>query len=245
MQGQLQPDSDEEKTQSGRAYKAIRRKVLRCELAPSEIVNEKALMSELGFGRTPIREALLRLACERLVLFRRSQRIEIAPIDFTVLRDLYEDRLHSERLAARLCALRMDELLEANIVSCFDPAAELLEQGRYEDVINLDFAFHSMIYKGSKNSFLTHHLHELFGHSYRVWYLTNDIDPERLQQIAKSHRPLIEALVDRNLERLDTEIEAHIADAYNHVFEVLRKRTFVDQGKLGVRTLNELTGTET
>lgn len=232
----LNLNTEQEKTQSAQAYRAIRNKVLRCELGPGEVVNERALMSELGFGRTPIREALLRLSGERLVLFT-PQRIEVAPITFEVLRDLYEDRLHSERLAARLCAQRMDGALAQRITHCFDPVPELLEQGRTEDVIHLDFTFHSLLYTGSGNSFLTHHLHQLFGHSYRIWFLTEQGDVEHHAEIVASHEPLIDALVRRDLERVDREIEQHIVEAYDHVFTVLRERTFRDQAGMPVRTL--------
>lgn len=229
-------NSEQDKTQSARAYRAIRSKVLRCELAPGDVVNERALMSELGFGRTPIREALLRLSGERLVLFT-PQRIEVAPITFEVLRDLYEDRMHSERLAARLCAQRMDEELAQRLAHCFDTVPELLEQGRTEDVIHLDFTFHSLLYTGSGNGFLTHHLHQLFGHSYRIWFLTDDGDANHYTEIVASHQPLIDALMKRDLERVDSEVEQHIVEAYDRVFKAMRERTFRDQAGLPVRTL--------
>ena len=46
------------------AYQAIRQRILRCNLQPGALINERALMQELSIGRTPIREALLRLSAE-------------------------------------------------------------------------------------------------------------------------------------------------------------------------------------
>src|ERR1700688_352174 len=54
---------------SSRAYDAIRQRILRCKLEPGALINERALMEQISIGRTPIREALLRLSAEQLVIF--------------------------------------------------------------------------------------------------------------------------------------------------------------------------------
>jgi DNA-binding GntR family transcriptional regulator len=234
------PGDGEERTQSGRAYKAIRRKILHTELAPGAVINEKTLMAELGFGRTPIREALLRLSAEHLVLFQASQVIQVAPVNFKILCDLFEDRLHSERLAARLCAQRMDSAMAREIETCFEPVPRLLAEGRASEIISLDFKFHSLVYTGSGNAFLIHHLHNLFGHSYRVWYMTklDDEDADAHRGVVSSHEPLIEALLDRDLERVDREISEHIVESYRRASEALTHADLEDQANLAVRTLD-------
>jgi DNA-binding GntR family transcriptional regulator len=52
---------------SERAYEEIRRMIIRLDLAPGAVVREDDLQRQLGIGRTPIREALQRLALELLV----------------------------------------------------------------------------------------------------------------------------------------------------------------------------------
>ena len=63
----------ESQTISDQAYDLILDKVLRLELAPGELLMEETLPDALGLGRTPIREALLRLVGEGL-LCRRAHR---------------------------------------------------------------------------------------------------------------------------------------------------------------------------
>ena len=48
-------------------YSRIKRKIIKLELQPGEIINEKNLENELGVGRTPIREALLTLKVEKFI----------------------------------------------------------------------------------------------------------------------------------------------------------------------------------
>ncbi|MCK5750585.1 MAG: GntR family transcriptional regulator, partial [Oricola sp.] len=61
--------------------------ILRCELQPGATISDKTLGNKLDFGRTPIREALLRLSSERLVLFLRNQSIIVAPIELGEIND--------------------------------------------------------------------------------------------------------------------------------------------------------------
>lgn len=242
--GALALTGGEERTQSGRAYQAVRNKILHTELVPGQVINEKTLMVELGFGRTPIREALLRLSAERLVLFQASQVIQVAPVDFQTVSDLYEDRLHSERLAARLCAQRMNDELAQRIETCFEEVPRLVEEGKASEIIGLDFKFHSLIYTGSGNAFLIHHLRNLFGHSYRILYMTriSDDDIEEHLGVVRSHEPLVAALLNQDLERVDEEISEHIVSSYNRASGALTRVDLEDEASIKLRTLDAGTG---
>lgn len=211
-----------DQTQAAKAYKTLRSMILRCELRPGDVVNEKVLIHELGIGRTPIREALLRLAGERLVLFRSSQ-IQIASIGVDDIRDLFELRMHNERMAARLFLRRLTPEREHALEHSFDRAPALLEQDNVNAVINLDFEFHSLLYHGSRNAFLIHHLHNLFGHSYRLWWLTHETsDADDMGHIVSSHEPIIDAVKRRDPAALDKEITAHIVNSFERAIAVLK-----------------------
>jgi DNA-binding GntR family transcriptional regulator len=226
------------RTLSEKAYRVIRAAILECRIPPSAIIDERALMQEHGFGRTPVREALLRLSGERLVIFQAGQVIQVAPIGPSDIRDLYELRLHSERLAVRLMIERRNPQLVDKLSHCFDAAPALLEQGELEAVIALDFRFHSLLYEGSGNVFVTNMLRNLFGHSYRLWLLTNSGDVEEMRTIVRSHEPIMDAIRAGDAKRLDAEITKHIADAYDRVVGILRGTVIDDLGGLQPLTLD-------
>lgn len=232
----------EDKTQSARAYRAIRGAILQCKLAPGEMIDDRRLMEELGFGRTPVREALLRLASDRLVHFLDGQGIQVAAIGLSEIRDLYEDRLHSERLAARLMMERITPRKIDEFKHCFDQSEELLRKGKLEETIALDFRFHSLIYHGSENKFLIHHLHHLFGHSYRLWYLTREDDVKAMRATVKTHDQLVAAIVNGKSEWLDMLLKRHIIEAYEHVLERIRGRSIDTIGNMEVLTLQNIQG---
>jgi DNA-binding GntR family transcriptional regulator len=227
----------EARTLSEQAYRIIRAAILECRIPPSAIIDERALMKQHGLGRTPVREALLRLSGERLVLFRARQVIQVAPIGPTDIRDLYEFRLHCERLAARLLIERRTPQLVDKLSHCFDAAPALLERGEIQEVIALDFRFHSLLYEGSGNVFAIDTLRNLFGHSYRLWLLTNSGDVEEMRTIVHSHAPIMDAIRAGDAKRLDAEITEHITHAYDRVVSILRGTAIDALGGLQPLTL--------
>jgi DNA-binding GntR family transcriptional regulator len=221
-------------TQSARAYRDIRRAILECRLAPGSTIDERSLTTDFGYGRTPVREALLRLSAERLVHFLSGQAIQVASIGIQDIRDLYEDRLHSERLAAFLAVRRMTDDQRNELRRNFDGVPAMIKAGKAGDTIALDFRFHSLIYRGSRNAVLSEHLHNLFAHSYRLWRLNASNDSERMTAIIRSHEPLIDALCRRDAERLDALIVEHISTAFQALLDSIRGDAFGAIGRMKV-----------
>jgi GntR family transcriptional regulator, rspAB operon transcriptional repressor len=224
-------------TQSAGAYRDIRRAILECRLAPGSMIDEKCLTTEFGYGRTPVREALLRLGSERLVQFLSGQAIQVTPIGLSDIRDLYEDRLHSERLAAFLAVKRMTTGQLHELEHNFDDVAAMIKAGRGADAIALDFRFHSLIYRGARNAILSEHLHQLFAHSYRLWRMTATADPARIWEIIRSHEPLVAALAGRHAEKLDGLIVEHISNAFERLLQIIKGEEFSAIGRLNVMSI--------
>jgi DNA-binding GntR family transcriptional regulator len=111
------------------AYARIRRRIVGCELAPGAQVTEGQLVETHGIGKTPVREALQRLAQEGLVQPIRRSGYRIVPITLRDVRDLFGLRLIVEPAAAELAVGRLDlarlREIQARYDACFldDPAA--------------------------------------------------------------------------------------------------------------------------
>ena len=89
-----------------RVYAAIRERILAGELSRGARLRQEALATELGVSRTPLREALRRLAAEGLVEFHPNRGAQVAEVALTDVRASYEARLVIEPGAARLAAAR-------------------------------------------------------------------------------------------------------------------------------------------
>lgn len=206
-------------TQATKAYHAIRSMILRCELAPGSVINDRDLTKRLRIGRTPIREALLRLSTERLVIFQQNQSIQVSAVDLAQINDLYTLRLHLERLAWRLWLEQATPEQVDRLAHIFDPAPAMQRKGDIEGIIDLDFLFHSQVYQECGNTLLTKNLYSLSGLTYRLWFMTNKGDVKAQAQTAYSHAPIIDAVRRSDFERLDAEISNHIASAYQRIMD--------------------------
>ena len=208
-------------TAASRAYREIRDLILRCGLAPGEPINERALIKQTAIGRTPIREALLRLSAEGLVIFS-GQDIHVAPVTFENVRALYAARLNAERLAWQLWLRSAGQAQVSRLSAAFEQAAELAERDDEEGVVELDFNFHSQVYEECGNVFLKGHLYNLTGLSFRLWFLTNPHRREHHLKTARSHDPIIEAVQARDAGRLDQEVSEHIMHAFDDIMERMK-----------------------
>ena len=91
------------------AFQVIEEKIVTLELAPGSRVTERALCDLTGFGRTPVREALLRLSQGFLIEILPRNGILIAPMDFEVIVMTLEVRRHVERLIVERAARYSDD----------------------------------------------------------------------------------------------------------------------------------------
>src|SRR2546430_2821677 len=104
--GVLQASDLEAASLADRAYHAIREMIVSLELPPGAVIDERGLTERLGIGRTPTREALRRLAQERLVEVYPRRGMFVTSVEIRDLASLAELRSLLESQVARLAAER-------------------------------------------------------------------------------------------------------------------------------------------
>jgi DNA-binding GntR family transcriptional regulator len=107
--GGIGPGSVGEATLADQAYRQIRNMIIRCELAPSAEVTQAELVEAIGLGRSPVREALARLAADGLVASRPRFGYQVAPITLSDIREIFGLREIVEPAAAELACQRFTE----------------------------------------------------------------------------------------------------------------------------------------
>lgn len=229
----------ERETQATKAYHAVRAMILRCELQPGSVINDRFLTEKIGYGRTPLREALLKLASERLVIFQRNQVIEVAPVELSEVNDLYTLRMHLERLAWRLWLENASSKQISKLSHTFDCVPALTREGDVEGLLHLDFEFHSQVYQECGNPLLTQALYNLSGLTYRLWFMTHTDDVKAQAATARSHAPIIDAVRRKDVKALDTEIAKHISSAYDAIMDKFRVNTVSRIGEIPIQLLTK------
>lgn len=196
-------------TDAQRAYSQIRERIITTVLKPGAVIEEAALMQELGLGRTPIREALKRLETEELIVVSPRRGIFVANVTLTDLRQIEEIRLELDTLAVRLAVQRaapwqIEEMrrLVAELETCNNGCSQ-------DDLLNLDRRFHALLREASNNRLLEAECKRFFNLSLRIWYLFVDhITPENLAE--EAFADILAAIETKDVGRADRAMRRHI-----------------------------------
>jgi DNA-binding GntR family transcriptional regulator len=196
-------------SRSEAAYRILKEKIVSLELPPASLLNEADLMTELDLGRTPIREALQRLALENLVIILPRRGTIVADLNMSDLQKIFEIRLELEAYAVRLAAERATPAQIVEMELLFANCDEFIQQGDYDQLIGLDHQAHRLLAQAAHNEFLEETLERLYTHVLRLWYVSLH-KVSRLPEAIEEHRDIIAAIKARDGQRAAEIMRAHI-----------------------------------
>ena len=192
---------------SEQAYQQLRTMIVRLEFAPGDVLREDDLREQLGIGRTPIREALQRLAREHFVNVIPRRGMFVAGIEVSELAMLFETRMVLEPYTARLAALRgTDEHWDA-----MDAALEQMSDPSFgtDQLLDVDRRCHEIIWDAAGNRFLLDNLDSLYAQSDRLWHLYL-ADVADMAEALAEHRVILDALRAGDDELVGELVEQHV-----------------------------------
>jgi DNA-binding GntR family transcriptional regulator len=198
-----------------KAYHAIRDLIVSLELAPGAVIDERELIMELGIGRTPVREALRRLAQERLVEVYPRRGMFVTGVDVRELARLSEVRLLLEPDAARLAAERATETDREELAALL---AELDAGG--SELMDLDERIHRAVYRAAHNHLLETTLEQYYVLALRIWTLALDRAHD-LEEAVETHRVLLQAIRDGDGDRAAATMRGHVENFEQAMHRVL------------------------
>jgi DNA-binding GntR family transcriptional regulator len=192
-----------------RAYVELRDRIVTMRLAPGTALREDELMREMGIGRTPLREAVKRLALENLVAVQPRRGTFVTDIEASDIVNITEVRAELEGYAAELAALRMNGEARAAAEALVDEIEEVTQPHEQEWLMRFDERIHHFIWEASGNPYLVETLERYFTHSLRIWYLVLDRVPG-LGHAVHDQMHLLEALLERDGARARTIMREHV-----------------------------------
>lgn len=198
-------------SRSEAAYRILKEKIVTLELPPASLLNESDLMSELRLGRTPIREALQRLALENLVVILPRRGTIVADLNMSDLQKIFEMRLELEIYAVRLAAERAAPAEVAEMEALLAKSDEIIQRGDYHQLMQLDHQVHQLLARAAHNEFLEETLERLYTHGLRLWYISLH-KVSRLQEAIAEHREIIAAIKRGDSARAAEIMRTHITD---------------------------------
>ncbi|GAA4698175.1 GntR family transcriptional regulator [Pseudonocardia yuanmonensis] len=192
-----------------RAYTAIRDRLVMLEIRPGDPLNDDRLATELGTGRTPVREALKRLEGDRLVVAYPRRGTFATAVDITDLAHLSEVRLSLEPLAARSAARNAGATDRATLGELAERIAALDTSGDPRELLRADVEVHRALYRATGNPHLEDVCVRLDNLATRIWVLFLDRLPALPGHIHE-HAELLGAVVAGEEEKAAELALAHV-----------------------------------
>jgi DNA-binding GntR family transcriptional regulator len=202
-------------------HAALRAQILRMELRPGAKLDEAGLVKAFGVSRTPVREALIRLASERLVFLLPNRGAQVAPLDLVETAQYFEAFDLTQRVVNHWAALRRTEADLSAIRRARDAFDRAVQNEDPEGIVGSNFDLHLAIAVAARNTHFEATLRRLLEHGMRLcwlWYTDFSQDLVRRDMIKScaEHHEIVQAIESQ---------DAHRADALGHLHtESFRER---------------------
>lgn len=201
----------------------IRRRILNFTLPPGIKLSDEEIARELGISRTPVREALNRLAAEGLVEARLNRGFIVKVFDRKEVEDTYVLRERLETLAVELATHRLDEGKRKSLVELVDSTPKVIEARDLHGFNDTDERFHDLIALYSDNSALYKMLKNLQG-KIRLIRRYDHLRPGSLEEAYEDHLDILDSMVRADVEEAARKMSLHIISSMEVVMKLMDER---------------------
>jgi DNA-binding GntR family transcriptional regulator len=192
------------------AARILREAIFSGELRPGQTLGEESLAKQLGVSRTPVREALVLLRGEGLVETPPNRPAAVRTFTAHDLREMHSLRAVLEGYAARTATPNLtDQQLEELERSVERYAAMTDNDAMLRELVGENFTFHNKIIEASASELLNSMIRQttaipLIYKSYMTY------SRENRESALQDHRKILAALRDRDPERAESLMKAHV-----------------------------------
>jgi DNA-binding GntR family transcriptional regulator len=206
-------------------YERIEDLVVNCELKPGRLLAMQDLQDITGFGRTPVHQAVSRLAADTLIIVRPRHGLQIAPIDLARERVLLRLRRDMDRFVIRLAAERSGSSHRHQMVHITRALRERREKMTVDEFNALDRRINRLIIAAANEPFLERTLRPLHTIFRRIgWiYHTQIASDAKLDPTIDSHLAVLDAVANRQIDAAMAASDALI-DFVDGMFDIIERQ---------------------
>ncbi len=216
----------EEASKADQVHRRLREEIELGELAPGTPLSELSLVARTGASRTPVREALRRLAAEGLVDLVPRQGARVSRVSLQSVRDLFEFRSLLEPTAMRQAteAAATDPALRRTFASMRGEFTRVVRrapsQTRSRAFYELADRFDWAIIGATRNEHLRRTIAELRPHTARLRNLSH-VDPQRVEVSVVEHLRMCDALLAGDADEAAAAVAEHLTQSLRTIFRNL------------------------
>jgi DNA-binding GntR family transcriptional regulator len=203
-----------------RTYEHLRALAVTFAIKPNERINEVELSRRLGVSRTPLREALNRLAIEGYVTTVKSKGFFGRQLNAKDVFDLYELRVAVETESVRLAGERATDGELKELRHFVMASRDEREDEQALKLLRLDEQFHERIAELSRNAEIVRAIRRLNGRIHFVRWI--DMQHGRRSQTQAEHLAIVDAMAARNAAKSVALMRSHITRRLDQIVEVIK-----------------------
>ncbi|MQB40586.1 GntR family transcriptional regulator [Rhizobium sp. ICMP 5592] len=211
-------------------YDTLRNEILALTLQPGQLLDETTLAERFDMSRSPVREALIRLAGEDLVVTLSNRSTIVAPIEVATFPKYVEALDIAQRMNTRLAAaLRTDADLKA-ITRRQKEFEAAVRTGNHLQMSEANKQFHMAIADAGKNPYLASFYERLLNQGQRMLHLHFEY-LERTHEgylLTDEHQLMLDAIKAKNVDLADELAHAHTRQFQDNFINFMRENYTTD-----------------
>jgi DNA-binding GntR family transcriptional regulator len=197
-------------------YRRLKDQIITGDLAPGSRLIELSIAADFGVSRTPVREALKRLAAENLVLADPARGMIVHAPDAGEIEDVFVVREALDGLAARLAAHRITPSELSRLRLIVDTMRQAIQSDRREQIVVANQRFHDVIYSAAGNAMLARVASDLRDFVRRFSTLPF-ASPDRVVHVLAEHEAILDALEAHDPEAAQAASNGHLEAAREYL----------------------------
>jgi DNA-binding GntR family transcriptional regulator len=227
------PDAPPRRLEKGRGrefvYLTLKRQIVALKLAPGSELDEGQLGTEIGVSRTPLREALVRLASEGLVVLMPNRGARVAPMDIAHVQEHLEAFDLMQRVTTRWAAQRRSDQDLDTLERLRDAFDHAKRRGDADAMIDINFSFHQAIGEACGNRNFAKVYAGLLSENLRIarlamayeCYGSAEAFEDHMARIVREHHEIVAAIRRKDADAAERLAASHSGLARKRVLEYL------------------------
>lgn len=207
------------------AYASVKEKIIFHEFKGGDAIDELMLAKDLELSRTPVREAVQRLAQEGLLRIIPRKGVLVTELTLDLMRQVFEARSPCEVQIVRLAAKRADENEIKEMSDALAEMNSLIPERRFKELLEADRKFHMALARAAKNRLLYEMFEKVYSLGLRFWYLALlEKSVSEVRQEISLHMTLLKAVKAKDPDAAARAVLAAIDEFPERISGSMRHR---------------------
>ena len=201
-------------------HKAILAEIAEGKLCPGERIIQEQIAQQLGVSRQPIQQALVLLKNQGVLRDAPGRGLQVAPLDPTFVRQMYEMRAVIEGLSFRKAAEHFTAAARDRGELLLAAGRDAIRRGSVSEMISADMAFHTFIYELADNALIGPVMEAQWVNTQRIMGSVL-LSPDKPSDIWDEHEAMFRLVASGDGDRAEQAARRHLHDAADLMIERL------------------------